>query len=133
MLKSCQNHQSYFGRVPGDAESDDEAYCNENSIITEVKQTLEQLAILYGDVRHATETPLTQIGVGDIVLFTGGDLFTTRGSSTRETYDKRMQHGIVIETAPASRHAYQVAFPSGSTAWVNKSALVRSTLGHVSF
>lgn len=132
MLKPCQDHQAYFGRTVDGSDADDEVYCNENSIITEVRETLEHLANMYGEATHNVETPLTQIGVGDVVLFTGGDVFNSRGSSTRETFDRCMRHGVVQENASGSRHAFKVAFPSGSTFWVNRSTLVRSTLGHVS-
>jgi len=133
VMKFCKGVTPYFGRPADCPEADDELYCNENSIITEVKQTLGQIAALYGEVTHTTETPLTQIGVGDVVLFTGGDVFKSRGSSTRVTFDNRMRHGIISEMSPGSRHAYKVTFPGGSSVWVNKSTLERSTLGHVSF
>lgn len=132
MLKPCKKHHAYFGRIMDVSDASDGTYCDENSVITEVKHTLEQLSALYGEVSHSTETPLTQIGVGDVVLFTGGDLFNSRGSSTRETFDRSMHHGVVSEVSQGSRHAYKVTFPNGSTYWLNKSALVRSTLGHVS-
>lgn len=132
MLKGYLENQPYFGRIVDDSGEPAYACCDEGSILTEVKQILEQLPLLYREIPHPVETPLTQMGIGDVVLFTGGDLFKSRGISTRQTFFNRMLHGVVTDYSPGSRHAYEVAFPGGPTSWVNKSALVRSTLGHVS-
>lgn len=141
-IKSYGVFKSYFGRPAKAASEGDDEYVDESLITTEVKQTLEQLATLYREVPHVTETPLSQIGTGDVVLFTGGDLFTTRGISTRCNFEKCMRHGIVTNHSDGSRHAYEVMFPAGpinpdgtfhrETFWVNKGTLIRSTLGHIS-
>lgn len=132
VLKPCVRTQPFFHRPVGIEKAGDYACCDERKLITEVNETLGCLAILYAEVPHVTETPLTQIGIGDVVLFTSGDTFSSRGISTRLTFENRMLHGVVCQTAHGSRHPYKVAFPGGPTVWVNKSTLVRSTLGHVS-
>lgn len=132
VLKSYDTFKSYFGRPVNGGSEDGYEYVDEGSVKTEVKQTLVRLSELYGGVLHRTETSLSKIGVGDVVLFTGGDQYKTRGASTRENFERGMRHGVITDHAPDSRHAFEVAFPDGSVVWVNKGTLVRSTLGHVS-
>ena len=132
VLKPCSHSQPFFHRIVDGGDAGDYACCDERKLQTEVAETLGCLAILYAEIPHVTETSLTQIGIGDVVLFTSGETFTSRGISTCLTFENRMLHGVVCQTAPGSRHPYKVAFPGGPTVWVNKSTLVRSTLGHVS-
>ena len=105
----------------------------EDLILTEVQETLGYLSELWKETTHVAEVPLPTIGSGDIVLFTGGPIFNSCDISTAETCFNRLLHGVVVEHTPGSRHPYKVAFPCGPTIWVNKSTLVRSTLGHVSY
>lgn len=132
VLKSCNSTRPYFHRYPCDGYAGDIACCDELAIIADVKQSLGQLSDLWEETPHVTETPLSEIGIGDIVLFTSGALFKSRGISTRETFLNRLLHGVVTDHSPGSRHPYEVTFLNGPTMWVNKSTLVRSTLGHVS-
>ena len=141
-IKSYGVFKAYFGRPAKAASEGDDEYVDETLLKTEVKQTLGQLATLYRETIRSVETPLSQIGIGDVVLFTGGDLFSTRGISTRMNFEPCMRHGVVTNHSDGSRHAYEVTFPKGpvnpdgsferETVWVNKGTLTRSTLGHVS-
>lgn len=106
-------------------------YCIEDRITQSVKESFGWFVDHYTDVPHVAETPLTQIGTGDAVLFIGGELFKSHGTTTRETSNDGMLPGFVKDVRPGSRHAYEVVLPFG-TYWANKSSLVRTTYGNIS-
>lgn len=82
--------------------------------------------------RDTSEHAVDEIGVGDVVLHVGSEVYISRGAVTVKTSRASMSFGIVTNVSPRSKHAYEVVFPDGEAGWVNKSTLVKSTLGHIS-
>ena len=131
VLRPQRQLQPYFGRV-GETAANGAEYCEEGSLLTAVKEKLEEITELSDEINTQAVTPLTRMGSDSVVLFTGGPLFKSRGVVACETFLDRMCHCVVTDYSKGSKHAYKVVFPDGSTYWVNRASLVRSTAGSIS-
>lgn len=131
VLKSPWIKQKSFNKTGANLE-DDEVFCHATSILRDVTIHLGDLNAMCEDDTEVIDTPLTHKGVDNILLFTGGPIFKSRGTSMCETRINGMSHCHLLEFSRASNHPYRVAFPDGTTCWVNRASLVSSSAGNVS-
>lgn len=98
-----------------------------NQNITKVMVELDRISeqVLKSRSRSAVDA----IGAGDVVLFTGGEVYISRGTSTELTSWRAMEWGVVRTISLHSTHPYEIIFPGRGPLWVNKSTLVPISLG----